>query len=141
MAFVTIEDLLGQAEVIVFPKTFTKYRRYLTEDEKVMICGHVSLEEEKDGKLIADSVVPFSDIPRTLWIQFKSAAEREEMLPKIEPLLASSDGVDTVKYYDADTKRIEELPANRAVDAGEELTERLKAIAGAENIRITYKYH
>ena len=141
MAFVTIEDLLGQAEVIVFPKTFTQYKKFLVEDEKVMICGRASLEEDKDGKLIAESIVPFSNIPRTLWIQFANAGEREQLLPKMEPLLDASDGVDTVKYYDADTKRIEELPANRAVDAGEELVERLKSLAGSENIRITYKYH
>ena len=112
MAFVTLEDMTGQAEVIVFPKTYTKYRSILQEDAKLVISGRVSTEEGKDGKLLADEIVPFEKIPRTLWLQFANTAEREEKWKAIEELLLASDGQDLVKIYESDTGVARALGAN-----------------------------
>ena len=40
MAFITVEDLFGTVEVIIFPRDYEKYSRYLNEDEKVFVAGH-----------------------------------------------------------------------------------------------------
>ncbi|MCD7836410.1 MAG: DNA polymerase III subunit alpha [Lachnospiraceae bacterium] len=61
MAFISIEDLVGAVEVIVFPKDYERYSTVLTEDEKVFIKGRVSVEEDKDAKLICEQIVTFAD--------------------------------------------------------------------------------
>ncbi|MBQ5474024.1 MAG: DNA polymerase III subunit alpha, partial [Lachnospiraceae bacterium] len=78
MAFITVEDLYGELEVIVFPKTYQKFRDYVREGEKVFITGRASVGDEPEAKLIADKVIPFENIPRDLWIQFKNKQEYYE---------------------------------------------------------------
>ena len=61
MAYITIEDLTGTVEVIIFPRDYEKYQRYLNTDEKVFVVGHASVEDDKDGKIICESIVPFDE--------------------------------------------------------------------------------
>ena len=61
MAFLNIEDLVGTVEVVVFPRDYEKYAPLLVEDSKVFIKGRISVEEEKDGKLICEQIVAFED--------------------------------------------------------------------------------
>ncbi len=138
MAFLTVEDLVGSVEVIVFPKAYRQYSRKLVEDAKVIIKGRVSLEEDKDGKLICETVIPFEEIPRTLWLQFANEADYEEAFEKVKGFLDVSDGRDSVKIYFADTKKVLALPPNRSVNADRELQEQLEALIGKENVRIVY---
>jgi DNA polymerase-3 subunit alpha len=62
MAFVTLEDLVGSVEVVVFPRDYDRYGALLTEDSKVFIRGRASVEEDKDGKLICEEVLSFEDV-------------------------------------------------------------------------------
>ena len=57
MAFITVEDLFGTVEVIIFPRDYEKYSRYLNEDEKVFVAGHANVEEDKNGKLICEKSI------------------------------------------------------------------------------------
>lgn len=138
MAFLMVEDLVGSVEVIVFPKAYRTYSQKLVEDAKVIIKGRVSLEEDKDGKLICETVIPFEEISRTLWLQFAGEAGYEEAFGKVKGLLDVSDGKDTVKLYFADTKKVLTLPANRSVNADPELQGQLENILGKENVRVVY---
>lgn len=61
MAFLNLEDLIGNVEVVVFPQSYERYSTLLTEDAKVFIRGRVSLEEDKDGKLICDQIISFEE--------------------------------------------------------------------------------
>ncbi|MEG2296504.1 MAG: DNA polymerase III subunit alpha, partial [Clostridium sp.] len=105
MAFVTIEDLTGQVEVLVFPKDYEKKREFLNPDEKVFIRGRVSIGEEPVGKMICEQVIPFSDVPRELWLQYPS---REIYLAREEELL------DTLRMYEGKDSVIIYLEAERA---------------------------
>ena len=78
MAFLTVEDLYGTVEVIVFPRDYEKYRTLLEEDAKVFIQGRVTVEEDKPAKLICSGVVPFDAVEKELWIQFPTRADYEE---------------------------------------------------------------
>lgn len=138
MAFLMVEDLVGSVEVIVFPKAYRTYSQKLVEDAKVIIRGRVSLEEDKDGKLICETVTPFEEIPRTLWLQFASEEGYEEAFGKVKGLLDVSDGKDAVKLYFADTKKVLSLPQNRSVNADGELQGQLENILGKENVRVVY---
>ena len=61
MAFLNVEDLVGNVEVVVFPKDYEKYASLLVEDAKIFIKGRVSVEEEKDGKLICEQIAGFEE--------------------------------------------------------------------------------
>ena len=56
MAFITVEDLVGSIECIVFPMTYEKYSSYINEDEIVIIDGKLNLSEVDEPKLIAEKI-------------------------------------------------------------------------------------
>jgi DNA polymerase-3 subunit alpha len=139
MAFVTLEDLTGQAEVIVFPKVYQRCRDKLYEDNKLVISGRISEEEGKDAKLIADNMDEMDSFPRTLWLQFADDVQREKLMPGIRPLLEGSDGSDSVRTYVAETKIASEIDGISGVNADQTLIGRLTDILGEDNVRITFQ--
>lgn len=139
MAFITLEDLVGTVEIILFPRDYELYRSYLNTDEKIFVKGRVSATEEEDGKLICERIVPFSNVPAELWIKF---ADKEEYLSKEEELLrltAESDGKDSLVIYCAAEKAKKVLPPSYNVQAEAELIGRLAAVFGADNVKVVEK--
>ena len=63
MAFLTVEDLYDTLEVVVFPKSYEKYRDCLEVDNIVLLRGKLDKKEEDSPKLLADEIRLFSDIP------------------------------------------------------------------------------
>jgi len=61
MAFLNLEDLVGNVEVVVFPSIYERYSNMLAEEAKVFIKGRASVDEDKDGKLICDQIVSFEE--------------------------------------------------------------------------------
>ena len=136
MAFLQVEDLLGVVEVIVFPKDYEKYGKLLVEEQKVFIKGRVSVEEERDGKLICESVTSFDDISRKLWIKFSQREDYEKNEQALFDAISDSDGKDSVVIYIAGTKEMKVLPANRSVNADKKLVEKLEKLFGKDNIKV-----
>ena len=138
MAFLQIEDLVGSAEVIVFPRDYEKNSDKLLEDNKVFVRGRVSLEEERDGKLICEKITAFDEIPRKLWIKFPSKEEYENRSKELLDLLAGSDGKDSVIIYIEEIKAMKKLPPNWNVNADEQLAKVLAEKFGKENVKIVW---
>ncbi|MEG1780253.1 MAG: DNA polymerase III subunit alpha [Clostridium sp.] len=139
MAFVTIEDLTGQVEVLVFPKDYEKKREFLNPDEKVFIRGRVSIGEEPVGKMICEQVIPFSDVPRELWLQYPS---REIYLAREEELLDTlrmHEGKDSVIIYLEAERAKKLLPMNWNVSANPELVQQLIEKLGERNVKVIEK--
>ena len=136
MAFLTVEDLVGSIEVIVFPKTYSKYGNLLNEDDKVLLSGRISGEEEKDGKLICEDVTAFSDIPRELWIQFTTKEEYEKLAGELDKILAPSEGKDRVGIFIKEPRMMKKLPPNQNVCADKNLLEALAARFGEGNVKL-----
>ena len=137
MAFLTLEDLLGTVEVVVFPNKYEQYRNLLEEDAKVFINGRVSLEEEQDGKLICDQIVRFEDTQKDIWVQFH---DKESFLAYQQELLSAlqlSDGKDEVVVYLKKERQIKRLGKRMSVKADEKLLNRLENLFGAGNIKVT----
>ncbi len=139
MAFVTVEDLVGSVEVIVFPKDYEKNRGCLNEDEKVFIRGRVSSEEDKDAKLVLESVVPFDQTVRELWIQFADLEEYRRREPLLQDAIRDSDGTQQVKIFLAATKQVKTMPMNWNVDITRSLLENLYAKFGKDNVKVVEK--
>ena len=72
MAFITLEDLVGTVEVVIFPNDYERHQRNLNVDQKVYIKGRVSASEDQQAKLVCERIVPFDEIPKEIWIKFDS---------------------------------------------------------------------
>ena len=138
MAFLQIEDLVGSVEVIVFPRDYERNSDKLTEENKVFVRGRVSLEEERDGKLICERITAFDEVPRKLWIKFPDMKAYEEQVGELMEMISESDGNDSVILYVEDCKAMKKLPPNRNVNADEVLNGRLCEKFGKENIKIVW---
>src|SRR5699024_12272070 len=77
MAFVTLEDLYGTVEVILFPRDYQKYRDLLVMDTGVYVRGRASVSEET-GKLVAELVLSMDQLPKEVWIQVPDVGCRSE---------------------------------------------------------------
>ena len=63
MGFLTLEDLTGQIECLLFPRIFERYSKTLDLDSPILIHGHLSVREDEDTKLIADVIEPLLPLP------------------------------------------------------------------------------
>ena len=121
MAFLTLEDLLGTVEIVVFPRDYEKNVRLMEIDEKVFIKGRVSVEEERASKVICESMYSFEDVPRELWLQFET---KESFLSREQELyedLKEADGKDGVVIYIKSPKAIKRLGASKSIRISREL--------------------
>ncbi|MEE1305495.1 MAG: DNA polymerase III subunit alpha [Agathobacter sp.] len=139
MAFITLEDLTGTVEVIIFPKDYERYQRYLTEEAKIFVKGRTSIEDEQDGKLICEKIVGFEETKKELWLQFESKEKYLEREEQINQLLRQSDGNDEVVIYIAEPRAIKRLGRNMTVNAQEPLLGTLLQALGEENVKVVEK--
>ena len=136
MAFLTVEDMVGSVEVIVFPKDYEKNSYKLTDENKVFIQGRVSVEEERDGKLISEKITAFDEIPRKVWLKFPNMDSYIRQEKQLFDSIAQSDGNDTIVIYLEDSKQMKTLPPNRNIKADGEVLERLRGMLGENNVRV-----
>ena len=137
MAFLQVEDLVGSVEVIVFPRDYEKHADKIIEDNKVFIKGRVSVEEEKDAKLILENMMEISEVPKKLWIKFSDKSQFEALENDMMDILKSSDGKDEVVVYISDIKAMKKLPPSHYVEVNDELLDRLKERFGEDAVAVT----
>lgn len=139
MAFITVEDLTGTVEVIIFPRDYEKFQQYLNVDEKVFVVGHATVEDEKDGKIICERIVPFDETGRDLWVQFESMEDFEAKEQQLYGMLHDSDGRDEVVVYVKNPKAIKRLGKNLTIHVNEELVNNLTNFLGENNVKVVEK--
>ena len=66
MAFVTVEDLYGTVEIIVFENCYQEASKYLVEESIVMVEGRLSIREDDEPKIVARSIKIFGDNKRKI---------------------------------------------------------------------------
>ena len=138
MAFLTMEDLMGTVEIVVFPRDYEKWQTMLNEDARVFIQGRVNAEDDKPSKLILEKVRTFEDMPREIWIQF---SDKEEYTQKAEELLkelanAHGNASSAVVIYLKDVNAMKRLPAVYHVQITEYLLEDLRKKYGESNVKL-----
>jgi DNA polymerase-3 subunit alpha len=137
MAFVTVEDLMGSVEVLVFPKPFEKYRDKLEVDRKVLIEGRVSAEDERASKLIADKIITFEEIPKDVWLAFADKETWNAYAPELTELLSAVQrGNDRVIVFIRNPKQMKDLTGRGKISASPELLESFMKICGEENVAV-----
>ena len=58
MGFITLEDLTGQIECLVFPKVYERYQGMMAVDDLVVLHGRLSIREEEAPKLLVEKLIP-----------------------------------------------------------------------------------
>ena len=139
MAFVTLEDMVGSVEVIVFPRDYESKKQLLNEDAKVFISGRTSIGDDPVGRLICEQVIPFDQVPKDLWLKFTDKTQYDALWPTVTNILRSSDGHDTVIIYLEKERAKKVLPANWHVAASAAVTESLGKIIGEKNVKVMEK--
>ena len=154
MAFVAIETVSGDIEVIVFPKTFAKYEQDIATDNVVLVEGKINAKG-RDGnatdelKIIADKVkvlnadtarmwlAPPKEAPKTksssLLIVLESIANTDQLM-QIKAILDSNSG-DSMVTLDF-IKTAQKLKLPKGVTISDQLIKKLKSIAGDHNILV-----
>ena len=139
MAFVTVEDMVGSVEVLVFPRDYESNRGVLTEEAKVFVRGRTSIGDEPVGKLICEQVIPFDEVPRELWLKFSDKASYDALERQVMDILRSAEGNDTVIIYLEKEHAKKILPANWKISANEATLKGLAEILGEKNVKVVEK--
>ena len=136
MAFITVEDVFGAVEVLVFPRDYEKFRSQAVEDNKVFVTGRVSISEEENGKLVCESITAFEDVPKVCWIQFANKQAYIDAEQELAGIIASSDGNDLVTVYCREEKQRKVLPKSQTIQAQGETLKLLMDRFGQDNVKV-----
>lgn len=133
MAFITLEDLFGTVEVIIFPRDYEKNRNFIEEDSKIFIKGRIAVEEDKPAKLICQKIIPFEQVPKKIWLKFADMASYEAAQASIASAIASSEGNDSIWVYCEKEKRQKRIPH---ILASKQLIDTFIGVFGEENVKV-----
>ena len=136
MAFLTVEDLVGTVEVVVFPRDFEKNQSMLDEDNRVFLQGRVSAEDDKASKLILEKMRKFDDVPRELWIQFANKEEYSRKEQELFQDLLQSPGNSSVVIFLRDVKAMKKLPMSFQVSLEDSWIAYMSEKYGESNVKI-----
>ena len=139
MAFITLEDLVGSVEVIVFPRDFEKYKDLIEEGRKYIISGKASLEENDAAKLIAGKIIPFEEVPREVWLQFENKAELEKVEDELNKIFEGNKGNARVMLYCREERQVKRVNTVRGISYAEAVIDELKHKLGSDNVKIVVK--
>lgn len=139
MAFLTIEDLAGTVEVVVFPRDYERNQSYLNEDSKVFVRGRVSEEDEAPSKLICEKIIPFDQTKKELWIQYADKTAYQEDEAHLFDMLKESEGQDGVVVYCKAERAIKRLPAGRNIRIEPVILGRLANYYGEACVKVVEK--
>ena len=139
MAFITVEDLLGTVEVVIFPQSYEKSQQYLQEDSKVFVRGRVSEEDDNASKLICEEVIPFEMMKKELWIQYTDKQSYLLDEQNLFRMLAESEGEDQVVIFCKAERAVKRLPKNANIQVEPGILSRLTNYFGEDCVKVIEK--
>lgn len=137
MAFIRLEDLYGGIEVIVFPKTFQKFKDMVTEDGLILIKGRVSLREEEQPKILCETIEPLIKIDsENLYVLIENEKILKEVLAELKVMFLQFKGDIPVYLCTRSERKKFRLDREFWIKHDVELISNLKGKLGDENIKI-----
>ena len=146
MAFIDMEDLYGNVEVIVFPNIYERYLHMLNEDAIVVIKGSVNFKEDEAPKLIAEYIFGTESLDLLesgaghekgqVKIRVPDGFDEEDILEKIkEIIMEHKGGVPVVIYLNENGKKLK-TARELWVDPDDGFKLKVETLIGKENIKI-----
>ncbi|SFA94424.1 DNA polymerase III catalytic subunit, DnaE type [Acetitomaculum ruminis DSM 5522] len=141
MAFVTLEDLYGSMEIIVFPNLYEKNEAIFEEDGRIFIRGKVQNREDEGGKLIAESAVTFDNLKKELWLQFTNMEDYESKKDSVVDLISAYNhgDVNGIIIYLKESRQLKKLGKKVTDSLEEDFVLMLKGILGENNVKVVEK--
>lgn len=149
MAFLTLEDMFGTIEVIVFPGVYDRCIQYLFEDNIVIVVGKINLKEEEEPKIIAENIVPLSEenvnlifskrkisLEKGKKMYLKLRNRNNLLMSKIRGILQRKKGETPVYLYIESEKTKLLASKDLWVEIDDEIIGELKEIVGEDSIKI-----
>lgn len=136
MAFITLEDLTGTMEIIVFPQDLEKNEPGLTEENCVFIKGRVSASDNAAAKLICEQVTPLESMPRRVWIRCEDKAFWYANEKKLYDIIDEFPGKSMVSIYLARERAKKNLPIQWRMTICAESIKKLNNIFMPENVKV-----
>lgn len=163
MAFVTVEDLTGQSELIVFPNVYERCRAHLVEDTPLLVTGKLSFREEEEPKIFCDEIMilehgmeapalkprfsketsytaprPVSDTLKpqaaSKKLYLKFELGKDYLLDKAKAILEAHTGDIPVYIHIEETKQTALAPKNLWVKEADPLFSALQDLLGEKNV-------
>lgn len=136
MAFLKLEDIYGQYEVLIFPDAFDRYRAKTELDQKVYLHGRISIGRDENASLIADRIISFDELKKELWVAFDDKNAYDMMASELEDICFENQGTADAVVYLRKEKAVKKLGRELAVSDSTEVITRLKDAFGADNVRL-----
>ena len=157
MAFVTVEDLYGSCEVIVFDTCYSKCQQVLLTDNIVLIDGRLSLKEDEMPKIVANNITEFNEntvTTNTNPVGMDSISNHTKANVKPKHIIINITNISeeqkahlrgAIKFFSGDRNNIaisvkqedKILPCG-AIYMTEEILKEFEEIVGKENIILNY---
>lgn len=135
MAFVTIEDLTGSIDLIVFAKVYTEFQAYIFEESIVTVNGRLNFREGETPKILADSVIAITHASaQAKKLYVKSELGKDFLIELAKPIFARHPGDAPVYVYSEESKQTTLAPKSMWSDGSEELLRKLRELFGADNV-------
>ncbi|MBU3142517.1 DNA polymerase III subunit alpha [Clostridium sp. CF012] len=137
MAFINLEDLYASVEVIVFPKTFEKYKSLIEEDEIVIIKGRVSIREEEQPKILCEDIKPLLKInSEKIYILIENETMMKDTLKKLKQNLSIYRGYTPVFLCTKQPRKMYAVDKALWLNEETDTMEVLRSIFGESNVKI-----
>lgn len=138
MAFIKIEDMTGNIEAIIFPKLYTKCSKLIIEDSIIIMSGHISVKEEENPKVIADSIEPLKKnkkIINRVYIRLNDNTWENDV-ESLKKIFLKYSGKSPVYVILKNSRKKFMAPRNLWVDANIEFISKIKNAVGEKNVKI-----
>ena len=144
MSYISVEDMYGSIEVLVFPKIFEKARNVLGADEPVCVKGRVDIKEDYPPKIIADSVLLLSDVEAVsapaeekmkLYIKLKLG--KDFLLDRVMEIIGKYKGNVPLCLYFEESGRAYNANRENFIEPTQELLNELVGLLGEDCIKLT----
>lgn len=138
MAFITLEDLYGSIECIVFPQTYDRFNEFLFEDGFVVIDGRLSISEVEEPKIICEKIRELKQYKMDKIYLKISKDKNIDVFEQIKPILKKYTGDIPVYVYLESEKKM--IVADRSLwisGENEELIKALENLLGKDSIKLS----
>ena len=138
MAFVSLEDQLGTAEIIVFPRVYELFSRHLDKDAKILVYGRINSSDMDKCRVICDKIIGFENVPKEVWFKLSDKDEYESLKELFDKFTPGKIGKDDVVIYIA-SERKKKVINNLHISMDDTLILDLTDELGKENVAVRYK--
>ncbi len=136
MAFVTVEDLYGNIEIVIFDSVYSKCDNILVEDNVVLVEGRLSIKEDEEARIIVQSIKEFSEEKTSMQKKNELIIDITELTTEQKEKLKGA-----IKFFSGDRVNTKinvaeknEIKPCGAIYLTDEILNEFKEIVGGKNV-------